>query len=149
MLPKYHILFGFVFSYILILFFHFTLFSGIIIFLSSVLIDFDHYLIYAMKGKFNLIKNYKEHKTWTAKRESLSINERKKYKKQIFLFHGVETYLLFFILSFIHPLFLYIFLGIMLHIIVDLFELIYKKEPLCWKLSQLFVYITNKNKKNL
>jgi hypothetical protein len=60
-LPKWHILFGFVISYILIYFFNFSLVAGIIIFISSFLIiDSDHFLLYILRKKdFNFFRFYK------------------------------------------------------------------------------------------
>ncbi|MDP2673070.1 MAG: hypothetical protein Q8O84_04625, partial [Nanoarchaeota archaeon] len=60
MLPKYHVLFGFLFSLILFLIFPFIGLSGfLIIFISSVLIDIDHYLFYVFKNRiFSINKAY-------------------------------------------------------------------------------------------
>ena len=62
MLPKYHIIFGFLFSLILFIFFPFIGLGGfLIIFASSVLIDVDHYAYYLFKNKIlSIILRLKE-----------------------------------------------------------------------------------------
>lgn len=57
MLPKWHILFGFLFAYIIYWFTSINVFEATLIFLSSVLIDFDHYVFIVNRKKiFNLKK---------------------------------------------------------------------------------------------
>lgn len=150
MLPKWHILFGFAAAYILVYFSNFSLISGLIIFLTSFLLDFDHYLLYSYKTKnFNLIKAYSwsiiEGKIWG----KLSSQEKRRYKLHIFLFHGVEFFLIFFALSQINIFFFWILIGFLIHMAADIPDLIYKKVPIYAKLSQIAVWQKNKNKKEL
>jgi len=59
LLPKYHIIYGFVFTLVLSLFFGIGLLEFILIFTASVLIDVDHYLFYIWKKKdFSLSRAY-------------------------------------------------------------------------------------------
>ncbi len=148
MLPKWHLLFGFVFAYILIYFFQFSLLAGTIVFLSSILIDIDHYLRYVYLEKdLSPIKFW----NWSMQRkkrwEKLSKKEKSKYKYPQFFLHGIEFWVIIFLLSFNHQIFLWMLIGIIFHMFFDISDLIYKKIPSHVKLSQVYNYITNKTKK--
>ena len=59
MLPKWHILFGAIFSMLVYFIFNINLFQVSLIFLASIFIDFDHYLFYVFRKKdFNLKRVY-------------------------------------------------------------------------------------------
>jgi len=53
------------------------------------------------------------------------------------------------LLSFIHPMFVYVLFGITIHMFFDFIEIIYYKNPVYSKISQIYVYFSNKNKKPL
>jgi len=149
MLPKYHILFGLLFSYILIYFFNFSIISGIIIFLSSVLIDADHYFYFVFKKKNISLKNAFNFFTNIRKKYiALPKKEKRKYSTPIFIFHGIEFILILIFLSFVNKFFLWILIGVLFHLIFDLAELIYTKGIFLTKISQIYVMIRNKNKKS-
>jgi len=78
----------------------------------------------------------------------LSKNEKSKYKRRIFLLHGIEFVIFLIILSFYNKIFLFVLYGILIHLFLDFVDLIQKKEPLYSKISQIYVYISNKKKKN-
>lgn len=129
MIPKYHILLGFVFSIVL-----FLIFPGIgligtsIIFLSSFLIDTDHYIYYALKEKD--ISPIKSIKYFFAKRKKLiNMNAKKRnefYSGFCFL-HGIEILILLLIAGiFVSRYFLFILLGFAFHIFLDISEEIYR-----------------------
>lgn len=150
MLPKYHILVGFITSIFLFLIFPITILEASIIFLSSFLIDFDHYLFYIYKNRdFNLKNSFNNFIKRGKKYRKLSKEQRNKIKQPIFLFHGIEFWSLLLILSFIHKIFLFILTGIFIHMTLDYIDLYYRKEPFYKKTSQILVYIRNKNKKEL
>lgn len=147
---RYHLTIGFVISFILIQFFNFSLITGLIIFLSSWLIDFDHYIwyVFEMKDKNSLhaIKWYiKSIPKW----RKLSHLERNKFKRGIFIFHGVGFWLILGILSFYNKIFIWILIGILIHMIADWIDLLKKGEPLYNKILPLYVIKRNKNKKGL
>ncbi len=147
MSPKYHIFIGFIMVLILFLF-GLDLSSCLIIFLASVLIDIDHYLFYVYKKKdLNLRRAYNYFVRRMEKWRFLPAKKREKYKKPIIIFHGVEFFLLLIFFSYINPFFYLVFIGIAIHMCADYSHLLYIKEPLYSKLSQIYVYITNKNKK--
>jgi len=116
MLPKTHIILGFVFSYILYWFTSITIFQAILIFLSAVLIDFDHYLWYALRKKdYSLKKAYFWHK------KNL---HSKNHKPIMHIFHTVEFHIFTALLIFTWQGFLFIFIGMLFHSILDLIDLI-------------------------
>ncbi len=147
---KWHLLFGFTISYILVQFFEFSLFSGLIIFLSSWMIDIDHYFwyLFEMKGK-NPIKALMWYNKNIDKWFKMSFKEREKFKRGVFIFHTIGFWTLLFILSFFHPIFLWILIGVMTHMAADLPHLIYHGEPLYNKIFLTAVIKRNKNKKSL
>lgn len=151
MLPRWHLLFGFIFSYTLVYFFNFSLFAGLVIFLSSIFIDLDHVLLYYLENK-NL--NPKNFFNWSDKKnllwKSLEQEEKKKFKSPQYLLHGVEFILLLSVLSIKYVLFFWILLGILLHLLLDFFDLFYKREHhhFSLKFSQIWVWHRNKGKKS-
>ena len=152
MLPKTHIIMGGIASIILFLLFphFFTLFYAFIVFLSSVLIDFDHYIYYAVKKKdLSLAKAYKWFVSKSDIWKNLSQNERKEYKKDILIFHGFECWLLLILLIYISPLFLFILIGIFIHMLFDFIDLYIHRYSPGHKVSQIYTHIRNKKKKEL
>lgn len=121
MLPKSHALFGFLFAYIVYWLTSITIFQAIMIFLASVLIDFDHYLYYIIiKKRISLKSAYNWFKIRRDKLLQLSYKERRKHKQVILIFHGIEPLIILFLLSQFFPLLDYIAVGFIFHIILDL-----------------------------
>ncbi|MEM2956120.1 MAG: hypothetical protein QW041_00890 [Candidatus Pacearchaeota archaeon] len=148
MLPKWHILIGFLVTIILKLTTQFNDIELGLFFLSTFLIDFDHYLYYTLRKKdFSLENAYK----WFIKKKKeylgLSINERKKYKKALFIFHTIEFWILLAILFTYLKIFFFILIGILLHIFIDQIEIFFLKESPYFKVSLIITLIKNKNKK--
>ena len=147
---KQHLLIGFVVSYILIYFFNFHLLAGLIIFLSSVLIDGDHYLWYSFETKdWNPLNAIRWYKQSIPKWFSLTPKEREKFKRGVFICHGIFFWIILLVLSFISQIFLWIFIGVMVHMVADWADLIYREEPLYNKIFPCLVIRRNKNKKSL
>ncbi len=150
MLPKYHLILGFIPSlFIFIIFPSIGLVGFLIIWTSSFLIDFDHYLHYVfMKKDFSL----RRARIWFFKRRekvnSLKKEERKKYKEEIIIFHGVEFIILLIFLCFLNSFFFYILVGILIHLFLDFIHTIYYNHQHV-KFSQIYNWIRNRNKKVL
>jgi len=145
LLPKYHIIYGFVFTLVLSLFFGIGLLEFILIFTASVLIDVDHYLFYIWKKKdFSLSRAYNDFAQKGKIYLSLTKESRGKYKKGHFIFHGIEFVGILIFLTFYYPIISWILIGIIIHLILDYICL--DESPL-FKMSQVYVYITNKKKK--
>jgi len=151
MLPKWHILIGFVFSYILVYFFNVPFISGLIIFISSwLIIDLDHYIYYIYKRKDqNFFRFYYLSLEEGDYYNNLTKAEKDKYKKEIFLFHGVEFWAILTILAIFNKISLFILLGFAIHMFADWADLYYKKEPFYLKISQIYTLHKNKNKLDL
>lgn len=149
MLPKYHIISGVIFSFLIWILFPDVGFLGfVIIFLSSILIDVDHYIYYVYNHKDWSLKNaYSLSYQKTVRWKKLKPEQKAKYKITPMIFHGIETWIPLLILSFISKFFLWIFLGVSMHLLMDLIELIYYDGPICCKISQIYLYFKNKNKK--
>lgn len=115
MLPKSHIILGIIFSLLLYFFMHVSIISALVVLLSSVLIDIDHYLWYVFRKKdLSLANSYRWYK-------NLPFN----HKPMFHFMHSVEFLILTFLLSFIFPVFLFIFLGFIFHSIADILEFAY------------------------
>ena len=121
MLPRWHIVSGAILALVLYL-----AVPGIrplylcLVFLSTFLIDFDHYMC-AVKNTGNLSlfnaleyheQQHKEHKE----------HEKKgiKIKGDFHIFHTIEFHILVGLLSFLWIGFFYVFMGMMLHSILDI-----------------------------
>jgi hypothetical protein len=122
--PSWHIFFGFVFSaFLFFLFPDVGITNLTLLFLSSVLIDVDHYLFYAHEKKgFNLRKAYdysvKLREEWKELEGSIGYNSH----SILYIFHGLEVLLLLFVLSFIFGPLYFIFIGFSFHLLLDLVE---------------------------
>ena len=148
MLPKHHIITGAIISTLLYIIFPLTIIQTLTIFLSSFLIDFDHYLYYLIKKKdtnpINATKWFYKYRTaWL----NLSTQQRKQYKRPLFIFHNIECWLILLVLAQINSLTYFILLGIAIHISLDYLEIIYLKEPLYQKFSIILTYLKNKKKR--
>lgn len=122
MLPKYHILLGFILSLLLFLIFPSINWIGaVIIFLSSFLIDVDHYIHYVFKKRdLNLGKAYNWYIFRQKKLLSLSRNQRNKIPGHFLFLHGIEPLLILLLLGiFLSKYFLYILIGFAFHLLLD------------------------------
>ncbi len=120
--PSTHIFFGLLFSAFLFFLFPETGIINIsLIFLSSVLIDVDHYLYYAYKKKsINLKEAYDyfmEHKT-----KKKEIGGEYCSPSVLCILHGAEVLLIIFVLSFFFKPLYFIFIGFSFHLLLDMVE---------------------------
>ena len=134
MLPKTHIIFGALFTGVVFLFVRDINYYYLgLIFLSSFLIDFDHYVASVLKTReISLRKSLRYH-------DELMKTEIKEKKKGIrrrgdfHLFHTVEFHALIGLLGLIWIGFFYIFIGMIFHSLLDVFSLtqrgiLYRRE---------------------
>lgn len=148
MLPKTHILIGAIISFILYLIFNLTLFQTGIIFLSSFLIDIDHYFWYALELKtFSLKKHYKYALRKTKVWRNLKNKHKRVYKFPIFIFHGIDFFIILLVLSFFYRFLLFVLIGVIIHMFFDYFDILYHKDPIYIKLSPSYLIVENKTKK--
>lgn len=147
-MPKWHVLYGFIFSILLIEFFDFPLIASLVVFLSAVFIDLDHVLIYYIETKnlnpFNFWK-------WSIKRKNafLSLDKTKRilFKQPHFLLHGIEFVFILLVLSIFFLFFKWVLIGVVFHLILDIINIIYNDNHLSIKTSQIWLWQRNKNKK--
>jgi hypothetical protein len=124
MFPRWHILLGAIFTLIVWL-----ALQGIppfylgLIFLSSFLIDLDHYVASAYKTKSLSLKNSFKYYENVRIKEKKDIAQGIKRKSDFHLFHTIEFHVLIGLLSFFWMGFFYIFIGMMFHSIVDLMDM--------------------------
>jgi hypothetical protein len=124
-LPKHHILLGFIFSLILFLIFpSINLIGAGIIFLSSFLIDVDHYIYYVLNKKgVSLRKAINYFLTKRKKLRNMNTKKRKKFYSSLCFLHGIEILIILFIAGiFISKYFLLIFIGFTFHMFLDIIE---------------------------
>ena len=121
MLPKNHVLLGFIVSVLLfILFPTFGIISVGIFWFSSFLVDSDHYLFFIYyKKSFNLRKAYFWFKEKSEKVKKIK-GSKKNYTTGIYLFHGIESIIISLILGFVlSKYFFFVAGGIFFHLILD------------------------------
>lgn len=126
MLPRWHILWGIIF----------TLFIWkispetekiylFLIFFASVFIDFDHYVNAVRKtGKLSLKKAFEYHKKREKELNDYERKHNKKIKGDFHIFHTVEFHLFLAVLGIFWLPFFYLFLGMIFHSFLDMFHLI-------------------------
>ncbi len=149
MQPKWHILWGFIFSYLIAYFFNISLINFSILFLSTwFFIDLDHVLLYVIKtGNFNPWKFIIWSKEKKEERMAFSLSEKSKAEFPHFFMHGVEFLILLALLSFLNETFLFILIGFIFHLILDLVAMFYERENVLFKISQIWLWQRNKKAK--
>ncbi|MAG38020.1 hypothetical protein CMI45_01365 [Candidatus Pacearchaeota archaeon] len=127
MLPRYHILLGLIFAGVLYLLSPgIGLFNLSLIFLSSFLIDFDHYITgWQRTGSLSLKKIFEYHRKNNIK-EKKEIARGIRKKSDFHLFHTIEFHALIGLLGIFWIGFFYIFVGMIFHSLTDLLSLTYK-----------------------
>lgn len=124
MLPRWHIIYGAIFTLIIWAIFPETNYIYLLAtFLSSFLIDFDHYLTSLIQNKkfLTLKESLNYHKIRGKEQEE---DKRKGIRKKydFHLFHTLEFHLFVLIIGFFIPLFFYIFIGMAFHSLVDIYD---------------------------
>lgn len=112
MLISRHIVTGILFITVFTVISNLHILLAIIIFFSSVLIDFDHYLFYVWRKKDISLKNsYKYFRKLPSGKDG---------KPGIMIFHTSEFFIFILFLSFVFPIFVFILFGMILHLAVDI-----------------------------
>ncbi len=111
MVPIIHILYSIPPTLLLYIFYGYP---SLVFLIGSVLIDIDHVFWYFLKHKsLNLYQAYMYHRPG-------GNNE----KNILHIFHTIEAWLIFFILSFFNILLWILFLGVTYHLIMDVYDMI-------------------------
>jgi len=145
MLPRWHFVYGAVFTLLFSVVFPKVeiIYLGLI-FLSSVLIDFDHYVVGARKIKsWNLGEVLRYHEITLSKYdEERARGIRRRFDFHIF--HTVEFHIVVFILGFLWIGFFYVFIGMVFHSLLDIIEM--KVNDVLYQREFWFVrWVKNKN----
>jgi hypothetical protein len=128
MLPKYHIILGFFFSSLLFVILpSIGLLNTGVIFLSSFLIDIDHYLLFVVK-KRNL--NPKKAVEWFFKKKEkydrIPVKNRNNFYSGFYFLHGFELLVILFLFGlFLSDIFFFILSGFIFHLFLDVLENIF------------------------
>ncbi len=126
MLPRWHILFGAIFTILIWLAVpKINLLFLVLLFLATFLIDFDHYATSVIKTrKLSLFHSFYYH-------DEMQKTEQKEKEKGIrtrgdfHILHTIEFHILVGLLSFFWVGFFYIFLGMMFHSLIDIASLLF------------------------
>jgi len=147
MMPKHHVVLGAGFALLICLIFpKVPQYDYLLVFLASFLIDFDHYIIAALKLKsFNLKKAY-NYNLLQGKKLLEARKKGKREKGDLFIFHTVEFMAIVLILGLYWNPFLYVLLGMIFHVILDIIYL-EKKEMLYTREFSFIHWAFNKRKK--
>jgi len=126
MLPRWHIFLGAIFTLILWLIYPQTNWIYLsLVFLSSFLIDFDHYAASVIKtGRWSLKESFKYHEI-EGKRAEAEKKRGIRRTGDFHLFHTIEFHLLVFALGFFWSGFFYIFAGMIFHSLLDVIAMLY------------------------
>lgn len=122
MFPKWHILFGAIFAFLIWIFSpKIGIIGAILIFLSSVLIDIDHYLYYLYRKKnFNLKRAYKWFKDNEKRFADIPPFKINEVYFPVCWLHGFEIMIILAILSLFWNFFLFILVGFTFHLLLDI-----------------------------
>jgi hypothetical protein len=133
MYVKYHVFYGLIFSALVYFIFpQINLFGALIIFSSSILIDFDHYLIYVFRKKdLSIKKAYWYCRYLGDKYRNLPKKTAEKVHTPLAWFHSIEALIIINLISLIFPIFWFVFIGMVFHIATDRSYAIYRsfKHP--------------------
>jgi hypothetical protein len=149
MKPRWHILCGIIFGLIIFIVFpEINLLYLLLIFLSAVLIDFDHYMVFVLKtGRISLFNSFK----WYEEQLKKEAEERRnniKRKGHFHSLHTIEFHILVYLLGYLWVGFFYVFIGMVFHSICDFVWLIWKDR--LYKREYFFMNWAGKNaKKNI
>lgn len=151
MQPRWHILLGFIFSYLIAYLFNLSLWHfGVLFFSTWFFIDLDHVVLYILEtNNFSPKKFLEHHSLEKSKRNLLSNKERLTQEFPQFFMHGIEFLIFLAILSFLNETFLFILIGFIFHLILDLACMLFEKEDIFLKCSQIYTYIKNKKARKL
>jgi len=121
MLPRWHIFFGGIFTATIWVFAPETNMIYLsLIFLSSFLIDFDHYLVAIFNTKKLSLKKSLKYFECLGEKEKKDKKNRQREKGHFYIFHTLEFHILILFLSTIRIEFFYIFLGMIFHSLWDI-----------------------------
>jgi hypothetical protein len=127
MLPRKHIILGAIFTFIIwILAPNISFIYLGLIFLSSFLIDFDHYICAVIRTKSLSLRKAFEYHDNLLETEKREVKKGMKKRSDFHIFHTIEFHALIGLLGIIFVPFLYVFMGMIFHSLLDVFSLMNK-----------------------
>jgi len=139
MMPNKHIFFGIMFS-ILFFILGIPITYIVLIIATSILIDIDHALYYIIR--FKKINPIEMNRYFMAD----ACLENNDNLLPVLIFHNFETLMLLVILSIFFPIVLSIFIGVLIHMILDWKAMPTLRYPPIIKLSLILVLLENKRR---
>jgi hypothetical protein len=125
MLPKQHIFYGAFFTAVFWIIFPKTEFIYLaLIFFSSFLVDIDHYLCAVFDTKKISLRNALDYYKQIILRTTQERKNGIRKKGNFHLFHTIEFHILIGILGIFWQPFIYIFIGMVFHSFLDIFDMI-------------------------
>lgn len=137
MLPRGHIFLSIVAGLVIYFTFHIPIIYSVLFAASSVLIDFDHYAVAAIKRRKLSLKSAFEYHRKMLKHEAEENAKGIRVKGDFHVFHTIEFHLLILIIGLFYAPFLFIFSGMLFHSITDLIWLI--KDDRLYRREFIFV----------
>lgn len=124
MLPKWHILYGALFTLIIFLFApQLGLINLACIFFASFLIDLDHYISAVIYNKsFSLQKALRHYDIISKKIEADHKKGLRNKEPHFHVFHTIEFHVLVAIIGYFFTPFFYIFIGMAFHSLLDVYS---------------------------
>jgi len=120
MLISKHIVISGIFVLLFSILVNLPILISLVIFLSSVLIDFDHYLFFVWRKRDISLRN--------AYKYYIEAPKGKEGKPGMMIFHTAEFFIFVLFLSFANTLFLFVLMGMVIHIIIDIFGMILDED---------------------
>lgn len=152
MLPSKHIIFGAIFSILVWLFFPVMGWLGaMIIFLSSVLIDVDHYLYYVYKKReFDIKDSVRWYLSNTDLVKKMNKKQKANFYSGLYFLHGIEAIILLILLMLTFPnifnFTIFIIIGFLFHQVLDAINLYKNEYRLDKVMSFTYAVYNSKNK---
>lgn len=126
MLPRWHIFFGAIFTSLIWIFSPgISLVYLTLIFLASFLIDFDHYVVAALKTKKISLQNALNYYKIYIEKEKKEVARGIRKKGDFHLFHTIEFHAAVGVAGLFFIPFFYVFIGMLFHSMLDLISLSY------------------------
>ncbi len=144
-----HVFFGAIFSLFLFLVFpKIEVVEASIVFLSSVLIDVDHYIYYVYKKKdWSLKRAYRWFMETEKKFKHFKGKQMRQFYDSICIFHGIEIIIFLLIWALAFKIFLFIIIGCLFHFFIDWIDLYYRDYDKDKIISLVYSIQRAKNKK--
>jgi len=113
----------------------------LIILISNILIDADHYLWYILRfNSYDLVKAF---------RFSKDKKLRLKYGRLLHIFHTAEVLILIIILSFYSEIFFLVLIGVVVHLLLDIIDLLLIRKHINLRIWSFLEYLIIKIKRFL